>query len=308
MRCGNGHENPEGQRFCGQCGAPLQASEPTDAGRASEPPTPEEAVTSALSQPPPETGPGPRIGAVPSPPAETPSAAPLLSAPPHHEGTRSRRMWLVAAVLVALVAGGFGGYFGTRGGQSARTKYLSALTKNGLMSQFATSTAALNAANAFCATLNTGVADQGTPVQQVEVEYMCPSYSRGFTVLQTISVTGTFEISNETYTPGGYTDPNWQTLPDGSCGGSGGYGDIGESETVVVANQNGTVLTQTTLGTGTANGNTYDSSSTCDFTFTFSITQGQSEYVVTVGHRGSEDYTFAQLQQPDAISLVIGNS
>ena len=41
---------------------------------------------------------------------------------------------------------------------------------------------------------------------------------------------------------------------------------------------------------------------------TFDVTEGQAQYVVTLGHRGSSNYTFDDLTKPDAIDLSIGTS
>src|SRR5215207_3365588 len=69
MRCTNGHDNPDGQRFCGECGAPLDA------------PTPE----------------------IPPPPPPNTTTAEATDAAP--TARRHKRLWLVAAVigLVAIV-------------------------------------------------------------------------------------------------------------------------------------------------------------------------------------------------------------
>jgi hypothetical protein len=123
-----------------------------------------------------------------------------------------------------------------------------------------------------------------------------------------VTVTGTFAISNGTYdTTNEFAKPNFQSDGTGGCDGGSGFGDLNSITQVVVADNHGKELTRTELGSGVESGDSTSTSSTCTFTFSFKVKKGPSYYVVTVGHRGSSQYTFDQIQQPNAISLIIGN-
>jgi hypothetical protein len=75
MQCTNGHDNPDGQKFCGECGAPIDS--------ASSPPS---------SPPPPPP---------PHPPHGSDATDDSATSTPHR---RRRRIWVVvAAVVVALI-------------------------------------------------------------------------------------------------------------------------------------------------------------------------------------------------------------
>jgi FHA domain len=116
------------------------------------------------------------------------------------------------------------------------------------------------------------------------------------------TVTGTFDISNGSYDPTNeFESPNFTTDGAGGCEGNSGYGDLNSITQVVVTDDHAKEVARTELGQGRA------SARDCVFTFTFKVKEGPKYYVVTVGRRGSSQYTFAQLQQPDSISLIIGN-
>ena len=86
----------------------------------------------------------------------------------------------------------------------------------------------------------------------------------------------------------------------GRCSGGSRLSDIDARTSVLVDGDHGKRLTRTTLGTGHVAGDA------CVFRFTFTVEEGERYYVVSVGKRSSGAYSFAQLEQPDAVGLVIG--
>ena len=284
MHCEKGHSNPDGQKFCGECGLPV-----IDQPAKRPPQSTWNWVAPAEPRP---SGP------------DEPAGPPTGSSP---SGRHSRRNVLVAVVaLVLLVAGIFVGHALTQG-PSLSSRYLSALQAQGLSSQFAAPAAAVNTAKSFCSMLANGAKDQGSPTQKVGVQYFCPAYEKSFYVLRKTQVTGEFVISNASYDIfNEFATPNF-TEGDNGCQGSSGYGDLNSDTAVVVTDDQNNVLARTTLGTGVMNGSPSSLSGTCVFTFNFNVTEGANQYVVSVGRRGSSTYTFNQLLQPDAVALIIGN-
>lgn len=123
-----------------------------------------------------------------------------------------------------------------------------------------------------------------------------------------VTVKGTFAISNGSYdATNEFATANFQSDGSGGCEGNSGYGDLNSITQVVVADNHGKELTRTELGSGEQSGDSTSTTATCTFTFTFKVKKGPSYYVVSVGHRGSSQYTFDQIQEPDAVALVIGN-
>jgi hypothetical protein len=114
--------------------------------------------------------------------------------------------------------------------------------------------------------------------------------------MQHATVKGTFELIDS---DSSYYSSSIDELSSG-CSGTGGYSDIGPGTSVVLKNDRGRTLASTTLGPG--NGSTYS----CTFEFTFDITEGEADYVVTVSHRGDQHYTFARLQTDGAV-LTLGD-
>jgi hypothetical protein len=62
------------------------------------------------------------------------------------------------------------------------------------------------------------------------------------------------------------------------------------------------VLAQTQLSSGDSSGGLF----TCKFTFSFMITEGEGDYVVSVSHRGQQHFTFDQLDT-DGVHLTLGS-
>ena len=85
----------------------------------------------------------------------------------------------------------------------------------------------------------------------------------------------------------------------GGCEGDPTLRDLNARTAVVIKGDNGNALTRTVLGPGHVAGDG------CVFRFAFKVEKGAAYYVVSVGESASGEYTFAQLQQPDAVALVM---
>lgn len=119
-----------------------------------------------------------------------------------------------------------------------------------------------------------------------------------------VTVSGTMTISNATYdATNEFSTPNYQNDDTGGCQGDGGYQDLNSITQVVVNDNQGKELTRTELGEGTEAPDLG-----CVFHFTFNVNRGPKYYVVTIGHRGSSQYTFDELHKPDTVALIIGNN
>lgn len=231
------------------------------------------------------------------PPAPQGPRHSALGLPPRPR--RSRKWMVIAGVAVLVVAGaGTGLAMATGSGVSANTRYLQALRAEGMGGQFSSDAVALAHGHAVCTRLQAGAAAQGSAVDQVGVQYFCPTFTSGFHVLEKADVQGTFEIDDSEGSYG--LSPGISVLDDGSCTGTGGYDDIGEGTTVVVKDDTGKTLTTTSLGAGTG------TDTACTFSFDFPVTEGSSDYVVTVSHRGDQHYSFTTLQN-DGVSLTLGS-
>lgn len=176
------------------------------------------------------------------------------------------------------------------------TSYLAALRKGDLGGQFPSDAAAVASGRAICTALESGEANKGTEVDILGVQSFCPEYAGGFRVIKDFTVSGSLTIIDFSDYPS--IDQNFL---DDSCEGSGGYSDVGPSSPVVVTNKNGDRLTDTTLGQGSGDTNM------CEFNFSFSIPEGEEEYIVTFGDRGEFTYTESEIKVPDAISLSLGD-
>lgn len=116
-------------------------------------------------------------------------------------------------------------------------------------------------------------------------------------------VTGKFTISNGNYDSSNeFAKPNYTDAGGGGCKGNSGYQDLNSIAQVVVTDDKGKEIARTELGTGSVE------SDTCVLKFTFEITKGPKYFVVTVGHRGSSQYTYKEITTPDSINLTIGTS
>jgi hypothetical protein len=110
---------------------------------------------------------------------------------------------------------------------------------------------------------------------------------------KTVKVQGSFVIRNAADGPPYVSDGR------GGCKGDSRLRDVNARTPVVIQGDHGNALTRTALGPGHVAGDG------CVFRFTFTVEKGAAYYVVSVGARSSGEYTFAQLQQPDAVALVL---
>ena len=211
---------------------------------------------------------------------------------------------IAAVTVIALAATGGAAAFLMQGsGPSADTRYLQTLRNEGLGGQFASDAVAVAHGHAVCAGLKAGGAAQGTAADQVAVNTYCASFASGFHVLEKADVTGTFTLRDSTGSIDALYDVGSSSilmLDDGSCTGVNGYDDIGAGAPVVVKDGNGHTLTTTALGSGTGD------DSECTFSFDFTATEGSTDYVVSVSHRGDMHYTFTELQN-DGVDLSLGS-
>jgi hypothetical protein len=136
-----------------------------------------------------------------------------------------------------------------------------------------------------CRQLDDGGPQQGLNADKIAVDAYCPQFSKGFHILETATVTGTFVLT------GGDSSVDISSIEsDGtSCHGVNGYSDIDRNTQVIVRNGRGEILGTTPLGDG------HGDDLTCTFSFSFPVTEGQDRYVVSVSHRGDFIYTFNQL-------------
>jgi hypothetical protein len=163
--------------------------------------------------------------------------------------------------------------------------YLAALRDAGLADQFNSDANAVAHGRQVCRALDDGGPQQGLPADKLAVDAFCPRFSEGFHVLETATVSGAFVLTDS-----GSNEYTRSIGTDGaSCVGTDGYSDVGPQTQVIVKNGKGEILSTTTLGPGKGD------RSTCTFPFTFSVTEGQERYVVSVGHRGDFSYSFSQL-------------
>jgi hypothetical protein len=112
----------------------------------------------------------------------------------------------------------------------------------------------------------------------------------------TVTTSGTFTIQG--------THDEIFTAPNGTCTGTGGYGDINSSTQAVLRNKAGDELARASLGEGRKIDLVH-----CQFTFqlhTVPDRQNGDEYLLSVSHRGEESYTWDQLNTPGMIALKLG--
>lgn len=95
-------------------------------------------------------------------------------------------------------------------------------------------------------------------------------------------------------------DSDGVTVDAGTCAGTGGYSDIDSGTSVVLTNEDGTVIDTTSLLPGTPK-NPGDANVTCDFTFTFGPIPKAKFYSVEVSHRGKITESAAELKANDYI-------
>lgn len=218
---------------------------------------------------------------------------------PAPSGPRSRRLWWAVSAVVAILAlagGGVGlALFLNRDRETVDDKYLADLRQSGLSSEFNSEANAVAHGRQVCRQLEEGSPQQGMAVDEVAVGYYCPQFAEGFHVLETATVSGSFTLKDESSNP--YSTSI--EVSGSSCSGSGGYSDIDQGTQVTVKNGKGDILTTTFLGPG--EGGRF----LCTFSFSFPITEGEDQYVVSVSRRGEMSYSFADLKA-NGVSLVLG--
>jgi hypothetical protein len=184
---------------------------------------------------------------------------------------------MVGAVVAALL------WSHHRPAPSPDIGYVQALETAGLMNQFTSEANAVAHGHDVCTQLEHGGPQQGLLADKIAVDTFCPQFNKGFRILESAKISGVFVLTDSMGTGAIVTD-------GGSCHGTDGYADIGTSTPVTVKNGKGEILTTTSLGQGTVNG------ANCTFSFTFSITEGEDRYVVSIGRRGDFSYSFEELQ------------
>jgi len=201
-----------------------------------------------------------------------------------------RSSWLgtgVAAAIIVMVALVLWALHLPRRGQSESpdVNYLATLHDAGLAGQFNSDANAIAHGKQVCRQLDDGGPQQGLNADKIAVDAYCPQFSKGFHILETATVTGTFVLT------GGDSSVDISSIEsDGtSCHGVNGYSDIDRNTQVIVRNGRGEILGTTPLGDG------HGDDLTCTFSFSFPVTEGQDRYVVSVSHRGDFIYTFNQL-------------
>ncbi|MCW2776485.1 MAG: Conserved rane protein of unknown function [Frankiales bacterium] len=170
--------------------------------------------------------------------------------------------------------------------------YLTDLRDAGFGGEYGSDDAAVAAAHATCTRLEGGGKQQGLPVEAVALPVYCPSFAAGFKSLETITVEGTFTLTDSSI----YSSSIFAS--DGDCTGTGGYSDIHSGTQVVVKDDDGKTVAKASLGHGSG------SSYRCTFSFSFDLLEGSEDYSVQVSHRGELDYTFTQLKD-DGLELSL---
>lgn len=169
--------------------------------------------------------------------------------------------------------------------------YLTDLRAAELGGEFASDAAAISSGRAVCTRLNEGGENQGPPEELIAVENFCPEYAGGFRELTTFKVTGTFVLFDDDYLCVG-----------GGIAFSRGYDDIGAGTDVKWENPDGDRLATTTLGE-----NTTRTGSGCKWTFTTELPEGEERYLLTIGRRGTQEYTEAELKVPGTVAVSLGS-
>lgn len=176
---------------------------------------------------------------------------------------------------------------------SPEETYLSKLSEQGFGGVYASDAQAVAAGNAECRRLNDGGDPSGTPEKFVAVEVFCDEFASGYRVLKEIKVIGTMTVMDDKV----YERSNGECyIPDSS-----GYDDMNEGREVVILNEAGERLTTTKFGPGEGAKYLY-----CTFEFEFTVLEGEREYIVEVGRRGSLSYSESELKTPGSVALSIG--
>lgn len=173
--------------------------------------------------------------------------------------------------------------------------YLEKLRASKLGGFYSSDAAAIAKGKAVCAELQAGGQNQGVKAEAIAVSVYCPDFFSGFRILKPIKVTGSMVLSD--YSPFHYFSSI--TNIGSWCWGSNGYSDIDEGTQVIITNQDGKRLAETSLERGA--GSEYY----CSFSFHFTVMEGEKEYLVAVGRRGQTSYTESELKIPGRVSLIL---
>lgn len=210
-------------------------------------------------------------------------------------GRMKRIALALLTVVVLATAGTVVALYLTRERESTDDKYLSAIRAAGFTGEFNSDANAVAHAKQTCRKLEDGGAQQGMPVDEVAVAHYCAQFSDGFHVLETITVTGSLTIVDDSPS---YTSPAID-VSGATCTGAGGYSDIRPGNQLAVKNGQGDVLTTTLLESGA--GGRYR----CSFSFSFEVTEGEDRYIVSMDRRGEFSYSFGDLKS-SGVGLTLG--
>lgn len=340
--CPSGHENSAGQRFCGECGAPLT---PASAG-------------SPSSLPPPAGSFAP--GPPPSPASDVVSAS-ATSARSDPAPKRRRKRWLLALPLVVVVgAGVVVAVLATR--KSDQEQYLASIADLPDPSPFGSDDDALKHAKDLCNDLDKGAEKKGTEADRLGVKYFCKEQLDGFRVLsadelrdenylsalQEEGLSGDFAADRQALSNAEkvckdlddgakaqgseadklgvdfycdeYSDAfkilqtkrvtgTFEILDsdshDNTIGGAcEGDGGYGDLNSATA------VIVRNSEGDEVARTALGSGSPTgltiCEFTFTFELKEGEETYILSIGDRGEFSYSWNEITLPGAVALTIG--
>lgn len=133
---------------------------------------------------------------------------------------------------------------------------------------------------------NLGIAGAIIAILGIGLSQFAKSNPAKFTVVGTIALSDTSD------------PPSIQSTGSG-CAGTGGYSDIAAGTEVVIADGSGA-----TLAIGNVLVTTLISANQCDLAFSVTgVPSGKSFYGVTVSHRGTIQFTEAQLKAGPALTI-----
>lgn len=222
-------------------------------------------------------------------PIDAPPTAPGPTVSEPTSPTRKRRKtpFVILGALLVIAITGAGGWWFTR--PSTEARYIEALDQADARSEFPTDRAAVLHAESVCEAFDASGDPKGGVAESAAVEFYCPQWEKGFRVLETVTVTGTFDVSD--------VDEYYSARDGAACEGEGGYGDINANTQVILTDGAGDVITRTELGPGEIQ------DYSCHYEYSFEVTEGEDLYVVAVGDRGESSYSFDDLKAGLALSL-----
>jgi hypothetical protein len=93
---------------------------------------------------------------------------------------------------------------------------------------------------------------------------------------------------------------------DGSCYGTGGYGDMSEGANVVVRNGLGDVIESSQLGQGKSEASN-ETAAFCRFAFAVEDVPDSTFYAIEIAHRGEVNYSMAEMESRNwKVELSLG--